>query len=157
MGLLESGVYSAAHALDTLSYVTPEVQETLSALPKFSSLPEKEWTKDLTVLKRMMYMDVFNYLVERKSSTLSDRQEANYKRLKGYSHFASGWVENVWASDVKKSGLLYFRGLVYQSYPSSSKHPYTVYACLGTTGKVLSAECKPWQGLGSPAIMLLPC
>ena len=44
--------------------------------------------------------------------------------------------------------LLYFCGLVYQSYPSPSKEPYPVYACVGSTGNIFSAACKCVAGLG---------
>ena len=147
VGLLESGEYCPAMALKAMSYVTEEVQDKLSQLPKFSAVPEEKWGKGLRVLERLTYMDVYVYLVERKSSTLSGRQEANFKSLKGYSYYSSGWVENVYVCRIDES-LLYFRGLVYQSYPSPSKEPYPVYACVGSTGNIFSAACKCVAGLG---------
>ena len=78
---------------------------------------------------------------------MSERQEANYKSLKGYFYFSSGWVEKVWVTEVASS-FIYTRGLVYQSYPSASKQPYPVYACLSSTGKVFKAQCKCVAGLG---------
>ena len=113
IGLLESGEYCPAMALKAMSYVTEEVQDKLSQLPKFQAvdLPEEKWGKDLRVLERLTYMDMYVYLVERKSSTLSDRQEADFKSLKGYFYYSSGWVENAYVCRMDES-LLYFRGLV---------------------------------------------
>ena len=80
MVLLESGEYCPAMAHKAMSYVTKEVQDKLSQLPKFQAVPEEKWGKDLRVLERLTYMDVYMYLVERKSSTPPDRQEANFKK-----------------------------------------------------------------------------
>ena len=69
MRLLESGDYCPAMALKAMSYVTEEVQEDkLSQLPKFQAMPEEKWGKDLPVLERLTYMDVYVYLVEHGGS-----------------------------------------------------------------------------------------
>ena len=43
MGLRESGEYCPAMALKAMSYVTKEVQDKLSQLPKFQAVPEEKW------------------------------------------------------------------------------------------------------------------
>lgn len=42
LGLLESGEYSATHALTALSNVTPEIQARQEAFPKFNAIPETD-------------------------------------------------------------------------------------------------------------------
>ena len=147
IGLLMSGEYNPELALDTLSYITPEMQQSMEKLPAFRAVAETQWTKELAPLKKLAYMDIFVYLVERRSKTVTDRQVANYKSLKGYSYYASGWVENTYIAKVSEE-FVFGRGYVYQSYPSPSKRPYSVYVCLTPTGQVLSGECKCVAGLG---------
>ena len=148
MGLLKSGQYNADEALKVLTYVTPEVKGELDKLPDFKAVEERKWSKKLSgVMTSIEYMNIYVYLVERRSKTLSDRQEANFKSLKGYSYFASGWVENTWITEVGYS-YRYVRGYVYQSYPSPTRRPYEVYVCLNASGKVFSGKCKCVAGLG---------
>ena len=135
-------------ALKAMSYVTEEVQDKLGQFFEVSSRARGEMGQIyLRVLEWLTCMDVYVYLVERKSNTLSDRQEANFKSLKGYSCYSRGWVENAHVCRIDES-LLYFHRLVYQSYPSPSKEPYPVYACVGSTGNIFSAACKCVAGLG---------
>ena len=68
------------------------MQQSMEKLPAFRAVAETQWTKELAPLKKLAYMDIFVYLVERRSKTVTDRQVANYKSLKGYSYYASGPV-----------------------------------------------------------------
>ena len=68
------------------------MQQSMEKLPAFRAVAETQWTKELAPLKKLAYMDIFVYLVERRSKTVTDRQVANYKSLKGYSYYVSGPV-----------------------------------------------------------------
>ena len=44
IGLLKTGEYSPELALDTLSYITPEMQQSLEKLPSFRAVAETKST-----------------------------------------------------------------------------------------------------------------
>ena len=106
-----------------LTYVTPETEQEIN----FKQFQRKiRASRSHKVLNKMSFMEIYVYLVERRSKTMSDRQQGNFKSLKGYSYFASGWIENMWITKVEGT-YCYIRGNVYQSCPSSGKCPYEVY------------------------------
>ena len=52
-------------------------------MPKFQAVPEKDQGKQFSeVLKKIRFMDIYVHLVERRSKTMSDRQQGKFKSLK---------------------------------------------------------------------------
>ena len=60
IGLLMSGEYNPELALDTLSYSTPEMQQSREKLPAFWAVAETKRTKELASLKKLAYMDILS-------------------------------------------------------------------------------------------------
>lgn len=179
MGLLEKGHLDTQQAAKAVSYLSDDMKAALDRLPPFESgdLSER-WLKKLSgVLQSLTYPQVYAYLVELRARTDDERQRQSFKSMKGYSYFASGWVENVWLckpySAVASSGspvarqddldlasqasptpmpagqsMLFSKGFVWQSFPSRDKHPYPVFVCLDVTGRVYKAKCSCAAGLG---------
>ena len=80
----QESIILTEEAARVLTYVTPEIEQELKDLPKFQAVPEKDWGKQFSeVLSKMSFMDIYVYLVERRSKTMTVRQQGNFKSLKG--------------------------------------------------------------------------
>jgi len=131
-----------------LSVLTPRVREALSKIPKLSQYAEASWTKNLSLLKDLTFMDLFTYLVESKDKTFDHSSMRAYKSLKGYQYYSDGYVQNVWISPITETGvngassndLLIVKCHCFSSLKASTTYP--VYLCLSNKGDVYAAECK---------------
>eukprot|EP00117_Sycon_ciliatum_P014844 scpid35546/ scgid0780/ len=149
VGLAETSSAASAppHVAPEASAKTVEITAELEALPTYDSV--SCWVHDF-LIDNFIYGDIYTYLVEVRDKSSSDRQRSNFKSLKGYSYFTSGWVSNVWmcCPDPVKPQYIYARGHVHQSYPSREKSAYPVFITMSPQGAVYSARCKCAAGLG---------
>lgn len=171
LGLLEKGRLDSQEAAKVVSYLSDDVKGALDRLPPFESGDLSGlWSKKLSgVLQSLTYTQIYTYLVELRAKSDDDRQRQSFKSMKGYSYFASGWVENVWlcrphdaftssssvgssqaepAPALAERSMLFSKGYVFQSYPSREKHAYSVFVCLDATGRIYTAKCPCAAGLG---------
>ena len=139
--------YEAQFCQSKPSVLTEEVEADLQHLPTFESCTS--WKREVLV-KNMNYDHIFQYLIEMRTKSADDRRRNSYKSLKGYDYFKCGWVVNVWMAspDETLPNYVFVRAHVYQSYPSRSKSPYSVFACLSQQGNVFKGKCGCVAGLG---------
>ena len=148
LGLADlSGADQSSERQRTISCLTDDVQKVLDNLPKYDAV--SSWNTAF-LLEAFSYDNIYEYLVEARDKTLSERQHNNFKSLKGYGYFTSGWVSNVWMCypDNAQKNYVFARGHVYQSYPSREKSPYSVFVTMSPRGDVFGGSCKCVAGLG---------
>ena len=128
-----------------LSYLTEEIAEQLSKLPKFEEITD--WTKSLDCLEEFGYGQLFVYLVESRDKTFDHQSMRAFKSLKGYLFFADGFVKNMWIYCHPETGLLVFLAYCYHSL--TTEPSLQVFVCLSKQGDVYSAQCNCISGLGA--------
>ena len=137
------------HSFVSLSHLCSRRRSklTCSICPTFESCTS--WKREVLV-KNVNYDHIFQYLIEMRTKSADDRRRNSYKSLKGYDYFKCGWVVNVWMAspDETLPNYVFLRAHVYQSYPSRSKSPYSVFACLSQQGNVFKGKCGCVAGLG---------
>ena len=131
-----------------LSYITPDIQETLKSLPPFSTVTS--WMKELSPhLKEFTFMNLLVYLVYGRDKSFDMDSMRAYKSLKAYKFFFDGFVKNVWLHPFAETNppIIYVRGFVHHSL--STDPPLEVFVSINAdSGDVYGGQCNCVSGLG---------
>ena len=73
------------NAYGNTRHATAEEKTVLKTLPDFKTVTTG-WTKDLTALQKLSFVDIFTYLVESGASTFDKEKMEAYKSLKGVKY-----------------------------------------------------------------------
>ena len=133
-------------ACEVCPQVLRAVSDPCSDLPDFEEI--RSWTKDLSSLRDLTFVQLYNYLVSSKEKTFDKDSMNAFKSLKAYKYFADGLISNVWTCHMQQEGR---DEVVIKGYCCSSlkaKATYTVYVVLQTTGKVVGGACNCVAGKG---------
>ena len=79
----DSGCVSDASVAKTPTYIPANVSRALERLPSLNTV--QTWSKDLSVVS-MTYGNIYQYLVELRCKSDSDRQRRSFKSMKGFSY-----------------------------------------------------------------------
>ena len=91
------------------------------------------------------YPDVVFYLLHSTSFVTMEKVK-NYKSLKSFKYFTSGWVLDVEWKSYSSEKVVLVRGKVRHSY-SSSKPPLLLWVIMKQDGAVVVAHCTCMAGL----------
>ena len=133
------------NAYGNTRHATAEEKTVLKTLPDFKTVTTG-WTKDLTALQKLSFVDIFTYLVESRESTFDKEKMEAYKSLKGVKYMEDGLVRNlnVWSKSSEPGDQVIF----FKAH---------IHALLDSYYVLLHFRChsEPWFSL--PCNMQLPC
>ena len=103
---------------------TAEEKTVLKTLPDFKTVTTG-WTKDLTALQKLSFVDIFTYLVESRESTFDKEKMEAYKSLKGVKYMEDGLVRirNVWSKSIEPGyQVIFIKAHIHASWTDHHCH-----------------------------------